>query len=55
MDKKAGGIKGITYPFVADTNKTISYNYVTLNGSYDGSEDEMMLTTSEMIAYRGLF
>ena len=55
MDKKAGGIKGITYPIVADTNKTISYNYGVLNGSYDASEYGMMLATSEMIAYRGLF
>jgi peroxiredoxin (alkyl hydroperoxide reductase subunit C) len=55
MDKKAGGIKGVTYPIVADTNKTISHNYGVLNGSYDASEDGMMLATSEMIAYRGLF
>lgn len=55
MNKKAGGIKGITSPIVADTNKTISYNYVTLKGSYDAFEDGMMLATSEMIAYRGLF
>src|SRR6476661_8121784 len=32
MDKKAGGIKGITYPIVADTTKTISLNYGTLSG-----------------------
>ena len=30
IDKKNGGIKGITYPLIADTTKTISYNYGTL-------------------------
>ncbi|TND09277.1 MAG: peroxiredoxin [Bacteroidetes bacterium] len=55
MDKNHGGIKGITYPVVADTNKTISYNYGVLNGTYDVSDEGEMLATSEMIAYRGLF
>ena len=30
MEKNAGGIKGVTYPLVADTNKTISTNYDVL-------------------------
>lgn len=55
VEKKNGGIKGITYPLVADTNKTISYNYGVLNGTFDASEDGMMVASSEMIAYRGLF
>lgn len=55
LEKKNGGIKGITYPIVADTNKTISYNYGVLNGTYDVSEDGEMIASSEMIAYRGLF
>lgn len=55
MDKQHGGIKGITYPVVADTNKTISYNYGVLNGTYDVSEEGDMIASSEMIAYRGLF
>lgn len=54
MDKKAGGIKGITYPIVADTNKTISYNYGVLNGTFIATE-EGMTATSELVAYRGLF
>jgi len=28
-DRSKGGIKGVTYPLVADTNKTISTNYGT--------------------------
>ena len=30
LDKKQGGIKGITYPLVADTTKIISINFDTL-------------------------
>lgn len=55
LDKKDGGIKGVTYPVVADTNKTISFNYGVLNGTFDVSEDGEMIASSEMIAYRGLF
>jgi peroxiredoxin 2/4 len=55
MAKEAGGIKGITYPVVADTNKTISSNFGVLNGSFDVNEDGELTATSEMIAYRGLF
>ncbi|GAB4148363.1 MAG: peroxiredoxin [Bacteroidia bacterium] len=55
MPKSQGGIQGITYPVVADTNKTISYNYGVINGSYDADENGQMVATSEMIAYRGLF
>ena len=32
MNKDQGGIQGITYPIVADTNKTISHNYDVLDG-----------------------
>lgn len=55
VDKKHGGIKGITYPVVADTNKTISYNYGVLNGDYDMTDEGEMSATAELIAYRGLF
>ncbi|MES2628380.1 MAG: peroxiredoxin [Bacteroidota bacterium] len=55
MDKKQGGIKGITYPIVADTNKTISTNFDVLNGHFDYNENGELNATSEMIAYRGLF
>lgn len=55
LSKKEGGIKGITYPIVADTNKTISANYDVLAGSYFFDENEEMQAEGEMIAYRGLF
>jgi peroxiredoxin (alkyl hydroperoxide reductase subunit C) len=55
LDKKQGGIKGVTYPIVADTNKTISANFDVLNGDYFYDEDNQMQATAELIAYRGLF
>ncbi len=55
MDKNHGGIKGITYPLVADTNKTISTNYDVLAGDIDWNDEGEMIATGELIAYRGLF
>lgn len=55
MDKNQGGIKGITYPLVADTNKTISANYDVLAGETYYDEDDTLQCDGELIAYRGLF
>jgi peroxiredoxin (alkyl hydroperoxide reductase subunit C) len=55
LEKSKGGIKGITYPIVADTNKTISYNFGVLAGDYDWNENGELSATGELIAYRGLF
>jgi len=55
VDKNKGGIKGVTYPIVADTSKTISCNYDVLNGEYFYDENNQRQSTAEMIAYRGLF
>lgn len=55
LEKKQGGIKGVTYPIVADTSKTISANYDVLNGEYFFDDNNQMQATSELIAYRGLF
>ncbi len=55
MEKSAGGIKGITYPIVADTTKTISLNYGTLFGDYDVDDAGNLIATGPMIAFRGLF
>ena len=55
MEKNAGGIKGITYPIVADVSKTISDNYGVLAGEYDYDEDGNLVANGPMIAYRGLF
>lgn len=55
LDKKQGGIKGITYPIVADTTKIISINFDTLLGDYDVNENGDLFATGDMIAFRGLF
>ncbi|MBX2902728.1 MAG: peroxiredoxin [Chitinophagales bacterium] len=55
LPKNKGGIQGVTYPLVADTNKTISANYDVLNGAYFYDDNDQMQATSELIAYRGLF
>ena len=55
MPKNKGGIEGVTYPLVADTNKTISYNYDVLAGDFDWNDEGQMITEGELIAYRGLF
>jgi peroxiredoxin (alkyl hydroperoxide reductase subunit C) len=55
MPKSEGGIQGVTYPIVADTDKTISANFGVLCGNYELDENENMLATGPMIAFRGLF
>jgi peroxiredoxin (alkyl hydroperoxide reductase subunit C) len=55
LTKDQGGIQGITYPIVADTNKTISNNYDVLAGSFFYDENDMLQAEGELVAYRGLF
>ena len=59
VEKSNGGIKGVTYPLVADTNKTISFDYDVLVGNikllYDDDDNMKMQADGELIAYRGLF
>lgn len=55
MEKAAGGIKGVKYPIVADTTKTISLNYGTLFGDYDVDDEGNLIATGPMIAFRGLY
>jgi peroxiredoxin (alkyl hydroperoxide reductase subunit C) len=55
MSKEQGGIQGITYPIVADTDKTIAANFGTLFGDYDWDEYGHLVATGPMIAFRGLF
>lgn len=53
--KNKGGIQGVTYPIVADVNKTISSAFDVLNGEYDYDMDGNLVASGDMIAYRGLF
>jgi peroxiredoxin (alkyl hydroperoxide reductase subunit C) len=55
VPKAKGGIEGVTYPIVADSNKTISDAFGVLAGDYDYDMDGKMVATGPMIAYRGLF
>lgn len=55
LPKDKGGIAGITYPIVADTNKTISANFDVLAGELFWNDEGQMQANGELIAYRGLF
>jgi peroxiredoxin (alkyl hydroperoxide reductase subunit C) len=55
LPRNHGGIQGVTYPLLADANKTIASAYDVLNGDYDIDENGDLTASSEMIAYRGLF
>lgn len=55
LSKDQGGIKGITYPILADTNKTIASNYDVLAGSYYYNDNDELCAEGELVAYRGLF
>tara|TARA_B100000700_G_C14882938_1_gene778979 strand:- start:42 stop:674 length:633 start_codon:yes stop_codon:yes gene_type:complete len=55
MPKSEGGIKGVTYPIVADTDKTISANFGVLFGDYELDENDNLAANGPMIAFRGLF
>jgi peroxiredoxin 2/4 len=53
--RKNGGIEGVTYPLVADINKTISEDYDVLAGDYTVDDSGNVVVTGELVAYRGLF
>ncbi len=55
LNKNQGGIQGITYPLVADTNKTISHNFDVLPGDFYYDDNGLLQAESELVAYRGLF
>lgn len=53
--KSQGGIQGVTYPLIADINKTISEDYDVLAGDIFVDEDDNVEIEGELVAYRGLF
>lgn len=55
MPKAQGGIQGVKYPIVADTTKTISMNFDVLFGDYEVDEENQLVATGPMIAFRGLY
>jgi len=50
-----GGIQGVTYPIVADINKTISQDFDVLAGEIYFDEEGERVVEGELVAYRGLF
>lgn len=54
-ERRDGGIKGVTYPLVADSAKTIAENFDVLAGEYDYNENGEATFTGSPVAYRGLF
>lgn len=50
-----GGIQGVSYPLVADTNKTIAADYGVLAGQYEVNSAGQLQAQGELVAYRGLF
>lgn len=53
--KNEGGIKGVTYPIVADHALTISMAYDVLAGEYVSDDEGNMVFEGSPEAYRGLF
>ncbi len=53
--KNQGGIKGVSYPLVADINKTISEAYDVLAGEEVIDDEGNVSVEGELVAYRGLF
>ncbi len=53
--KNDGGIKGVTFPIVADTNKTIAENYGVLAGKKYYDAEGLAQVEGELVALRGLF
>lgn len=54
-ERKDGGIKGVTYPLVADSSKTIAENYGILAGHYEYDDEGLSTFVGEPVAYRALF
>ena len=52
---KNGGIKGVTYPLVADNAMTIAENYDVLAGTWETTEEGEATFVGVPEAYRGLF
>lgn len=55
MDKKHGGIKGVTYPVVSDLSKAIAENYGVLAADYEYDDEGSLVCEGNPVAYRGLF
>ncbi len=55
IDKNKGGIKGVTFPMVADTSKIISMSYGVLGGTYGYDDHGDTVFEGAPIAFRGTY
>ncbi|MBN8669129.1 MAG: peroxiredoxin [Chitinophagales bacterium] len=53
-ERNKGGIKGVTYPIVADYSKMIAINYGVLAGNYNMTDGKLSFEGNP-VAFRGLF
>lgn len=53
-ERNKGGIKGVTYPIVADYSKMIAINYGVLAGNYSMTDGKLSFEGNP-VAFRGLF
>jgi peroxiredoxin 2/4 len=53
-ERNKGGIKGVSYPIVADLTKIIAINYGVLAGNYT-MQNNTLAFEGDPVAYRGLF
>lgn len=54
-ERNKGGIKGVTYPIVADCSKMIALNYGVLAGEYKMNDNNEVAFEGNPVAFRGLF
>lgn len=54
-ERNKGGIKGVTYPIVADGSKMIAHNFGVLAGNYSTNAQNELTFEGNPVAYRGLF
>lgn len=54
-ERNKGGIKGVSYPIVADCSKMIAINYGVLAGEYVMNDQQQISFEGNPVAYRGLF
>jgi peroxiredoxin (alkyl hydroperoxide reductase subunit C) len=54
-ERNKGGIKGVTYPIVADCSKMIAINYGVLAGNYSINDNKQISFEGAPVAFRGLF
>ena len=57
LERKKGGIKGVTFPLVSDFSKSIAVNFDVLAGEYENSDEDANEISFEgvPVAYRALF